>query len=200
MDEIVFRPKYERRYRWSAVGVAIMVVLGVPLSLSSGDPWLWAAFAVLAAMVLLVPFVYLREVRFGRHITLRRYFLPDLVYPYGDVRDVGLFGFRLRRRTVQWTLMENGADLARTVDGLVESGVISEDQLDGKLVSHEVSEGVSVIYGSVLGLAAAVAVVVFEWYPSSIPPRVFGGLIALVSLGVVYVAHRWWSRRRPPAV
>ena len=200
MDEIVFRPKYERRYRWSVLGVAIMVALGVPLSLSSGDPWLWGALAVLGLMVALVPFVYLREVRFGRHITLRRYLLPDLVYSYDDVRDIGLFGFRLGRRTVQWTLMENGAELANTVDELVESGVIPEDQLDGKLVSHEVSEGVSVIYGSVLGLAVAAAVVLFGWYPSSIPPRVFGGLIALVSLGVVYVAHRWWSRRRPPAV
>ena len=200
MDEIIFRPKYERKYRWSVVGVAVMVILGVPLSLSAGDPWLWGALMVVALMVLLVPFVYLREVRFGRRITLRRYLLPDAVYSYGDVRDVGMSGFRLRRRTVQWGTMENGAELARTVDGLVESGVISEEQFDGKLVQHEVSEGVAVIYGGALGLAVAVAVVLFEWYPASIPPRAFGGLIALICLGVVYFAHRWWSRRRPPAV
>ena len=192
MEEIVFKPKYHKKLRLSIVGLSLMLLIGLPLLLKDppDDVWVTVSFVGLAFMLLAMPFVLIREIRFGDRIQIYRYLLLKHDRPYQDVVDVGLTGFRLGRMHVTWSQLENGEQLAAIVDSLIDKGIIPVDQLRGDQVVEEVSAQYGAVIGGISGVVLAVGAVFLGLVPENMPAGVFGGAVAIGSFLVVYLLYR----------
>lgn len=97
-NEIIFKPRYSGRaafslYLWpiSAIGFVFFTVDAIRTANFYSEGLLALMFALAAFSP---PFVYFRAMRFGEEITVKRYFLPDLVIQYKDILSFQLFSLR----------------------------------------------------------------------------------------------------------
>jgi hypothetical protein len=66
-----------------------------------------------------MPMIIFREVRFGKAITLKRYFLPPRIIQYEDVTDFSLRGLVARHGGIPLANLQNRADFEKIIKRLV---------------------------------------------------------------------------------
>jgi hypothetical protein len=136
-DEIIFQPEYRRRL-WGSWMALSAIVLTLFFSASfTGEEWFDLRW-LLTLPLLALPLALTKEIRFGKHITIKRYLLPARTFAYDDVRSLSTLGLHLRhdsasksrRDGVAWVGMKNADELVRILRGLVDRGVIPSEQLE----------------------------------------------------------------------
>jgi hypothetical protein len=87
--EIIFKPKYNGSMRFAMILYPVWAGLFAyflyqAIVTRSYTPQGFLA-VIFGLMTISLPFRVFREIRFGEHITVKRYLLPDLVIEYKDI-------------------------------------------------------------------------------------------------------------------
>ena len=121
-EEIVFKPQYPMRIRLSVVlfpiGVIACIFFIFMAVARSILPNIIYAF-IFGFTVLSMPMIIFREARFGKVITLKRYFLPRRIIHYEDVVDLTLRGLVAKRGGIPLANVQNRADFEKIIKRLV---------------------------------------------------------------------------------
>ena len=122
-EEIVFKPKYSLRIRASVylypVGIAACIFF-VALAILSRSIFPYGIYAIIFAfLVLSMPMIIFREVRFGQAITLKRYFMPARIIQYEDVTAFSLRGLVARHGGISLANLQNRAEFEKIIKRMV---------------------------------------------------------------------------------
>lgn len=128
--ETTFKPRYSGRasfalYLWPISAIAFVFF--------AVDAFRSAAFyteGLLAIMFALAtfspPFTYFRAIRFGEEMTVKRYFLPDVVIQYQDIISFQYFSLRTANQRIALSNLtpKSFEELDQIVNQLVSKGKI----------------------------------------------------------------------------
>jgi hypothetical protein len=122
-QEIVFKPHYPLRIRMTVylypIGVLAFIFFSYMAIVSrSIIPYAIYAF-IFAFTIFSMAMILFREARFGEHITLKRYFLPNRIIRYEDVVDFNLRGLVARRGGIPLANVENRAEFEKIIKRLI---------------------------------------------------------------------------------
>lgn len=140
------------------------------------------------------------EIVFEEAIFLKRRLLKDKRIEYGEVTSIGIWRFASHRGGFRWSGLKNGPEFARILDELIESGQISEHQLDDRVTLGESAEIYAVIawltITATLGLLLWTGIIPTSWI-SEYPDWVIELVAPLTILGIAYLFFRfvWFGAR-----
>lgn len=122
-EEIVFKPSYPLRIRLSVYLYPIGVIacfFFVIMAIISRSAFPYIIYAIIFGFtVLSMPMIVFREVRFGKTIVLKRFFLPSRIIQYEDVTDFTLRGLMARHGGFPLANVQNRAEFERIIKSLV---------------------------------------------------------------------------------
>ncbi len=128
-EEIVFKPRYPLRIRLSVylypIGV-IACIFFIMMAFATRAIFPYAIYAIIFGFtVLSMPLVIFREVRFGKAILLKRYFMPARTIPYDDVTDFTLRGVVAKHGGIPLANLQNREEFEKIIKRLVAQHKIS---------------------------------------------------------------------------
>ncbi len=89
-------------------------------------------------MVLFIPFVFIKRIRFESHsFTIEKYTLPPKTIDYSEIIDIGNTVIRTKQGSIAIRGMENREELTGLLKKLMSEGKISAYQIENKLVGQE---------------------------------------------------------------
>ncbi len=121
--ETIFKPHYSGRasfalYLWpiSAIGFVFFTVDAI----RTGNYYAEGLMALIFALATFSPpFVYFRAIRFGEQMTVKRYFLPDMVIQYADIISFQYFSLRTAEKRI--SLSNLTPKSFEELDGIIQS-------------------------------------------------------------------------------
>lgn len=130
MDEIVFKPRYNRRAGltllfWPVSAVALVFFL-VDMLRSAAYYSEGLLVLIFALAAISPPFIYFRELRFGEELVVKRYLLPDVVIRYQDILSFQFFSLRSANARVALSGLQPKSfeELDQIIDRLIDAGRI----------------------------------------------------------------------------
>lgn len=128
--EIIFKPRYSGRaafslYLWpiSAIGFVFFTIDMI----RTGAFYTEGLLALMFAMATFSPlFMYFREIRFAEVITVKRYFLPDVIIRYDEIISFQYFSLRTATKRVSLSTLhpKSFEELDGIVNRLIDKGRI----------------------------------------------------------------------------
>lgn len=128
--EIIFKPRYSGRaafslYLWpvSAIGFVFFTIDMI----RTGAFYTEGLLALMFAMATFSPFfMYFREIRFAEAITVKRYFLPDVVIRYDEIISFQYFSLRTATKRVALSTLhpKSFEELDGIINRLIDKGKI----------------------------------------------------------------------------
>jgi len=197
----VFRPHILFQTRLAFVGCGAAGLFGVYIAVT--EPIEWALGLSLASFFGLCSTLWFflpHEIVFADAITLRRRLLNDKRIEYGDITSIGLGRFTSHKGSFRWSELKNGLEFSRILNELIESGVISEHQLDDRVNIEESAQLYAAIAWSVitgtLGLLLWIGLIPASWI-AGYPGWVIELATPLAILGIAYLFFRfvWFGAR-----
>ena len=135
------------------------------------------------------------EVVFGDAIIIRRRFQPDRRIEYGDITTIGVSRIAADSGRFGWAPFENGGEVDEMIGRLIQSGVISQSQLDDDAVDKDISAwfaaSVTQIIMSLLAILLSVGLISMNWI-DMFPPWLVVATLPVVVLLVAYLVIRRW--------
>jgi hypothetical protein len=121
--EIVFKPRYSWRIRAAVylfpAGVAACIFF-VVMAILARSIFPYGIYAIIFGfLVFSTPMIIFREVRFGKAIILKRYFLPTRIIPYEDVSGFTLRGLVGRHGGISLANLQNREEFEKIIKKLV---------------------------------------------------------------------------------
>jgi len=129
-NEIIFKPRYSGR---AAFSLYLWPISAIAFGFFAYDAIRTAAYyseGILALMFALAafgpPFMYFREIHFGEEITVKRYFLRDVVIQYKDIISFQYFSLRAANARISLNNLnpKSFEELDATVNKLIDAGKI----------------------------------------------------------------------------
>jgi hypothetical protein len=138
-DSTTFIPRYEFRQRFALIAAPFMLALAVWAAVSGGreEPMLYVAAAFFALAAVVIPFRFVRRIRFGSCIHVDRYLLPSIRIEYSEIQDIGVTTVKTRRANISMFGMRNASELLALLGDARTRGEISEGQIEGSLAARE---------------------------------------------------------------
>ena len=129
--DIVFKPHYNGRTAVTLVIWPISVIAFVFFAVDTVRTSSYYSEGLLALIFALAafgpPFIYFRQLRFGDALTVKRYFLPDVIIEYKDILSFQYFSLRSANARVSLNNLtpKSFEELDAIIDGLIASGKLS---------------------------------------------------------------------------
>lgn len=102
--ETIFKPRYSGR---SAFALYLWPISAIAFVFFTVDTFRSASFYAEGLMAIIFalatfspPFVYFRAIRFGEELTVKRWFLPDVVIQYNDITSFQYFSLRTAQKRI----------------------------------------------------------------------------------------------------
>ena len=125
--ETIYKPKYNGSMRFAMILYPVWVGLTLYFLYQwyvtrSFSPQGFLA-VIFAIMTFSLPFRVFREVRFGDRITVKRYFLPDLVIEYKDITSFDKMGLNASKKGISLYMLNHDSleEFERIVHNLMSA-------------------------------------------------------------------------------
>ena len=146
-EEKVFHPRYPLKIKLAWVGSLVFAATGLlvlvsdlPANLGSQESLTGIACVVFFGFCAASWFLRPKKIEFSSvAITIRRRLLPDKRINYAEITDVGIVRLKAENGGFAWGPMENGYELTKIVNELIEEGTIPEYALEGEAVIEDLS-------------------------------------------------------------
>ena len=125
--ETIYKPKYNGSMRFAMILYPVWVGLTLYFLYQwyvtrsfSPQGFLGIVFGI---MTFSLPFRVFREVRFGDRITVKRYFLPDLVIEYKDITSFDKMGLNASKKGISLYMLNHDSleEFERIVHNLISA-------------------------------------------------------------------------------
>jgi len=125
--ETIYKPKYNGSMRFSIILYPVWVALTVYfiyqwVVTGSYNPQGFLAI-IFGLMAISLPFRVFREVRFGDRITMKRYFLPDVIIEYKDITHFDKLSLSTPKKGISLYMInyKSFEELEKIVHGLMSA-------------------------------------------------------------------------------
>jgi hypothetical protein len=197
MLPIVFKPKYQRRVYLSLIVLPLLAVIAVIAIWIDNLRDLTVIFFAGGCVVLtvLVALRLIRQFRFdANEIVIERHLYPSQTISYAEVVDFGTTTVKTRKSNIPVGAFANAGQLGAIFKNLLEQGVISSHQIEGKLIPEERRSAAAM---AIAVLAAFVSYLLASWL--GIWPRlggIYDGLTPGVLVLILYCPTYWYLSLR----
>ena len=177
-----FKPEYSLIQKVGLFFSPLIVAIVVFAALAGGreQPLLYLGLLFPFAYIML-PFAIVRQIRFDEKFFVDRFIVPSLELDYTDIVDVGISGFKTKKRSFSLAGAKNADDFRGMLAYAMEKRNISQSQIKGKLAKQEVVAWKTVAFSQLAAIPITLALAFFV--PSLF--SVFGELTFVVVFAAV---------------
>jgi len=191
----IFKPRYPLRIRLLMLIPTTLffgMVCNVALSFIQFPTAFWLLALAFGLLTSLVPFFFLREIRFPDEMVVRRYFLPDRFFSYKELEQINSDSIQAGGQRIRMGQITNLDELKDMSQRWKAARILKESQHRiPKIESPYLQRGYGT-YASFWGLMFGVIVMLMDLPWLQFDPRlVLGGAFLLVYLVYIYILPRY---------
>lgn len=191
----IFKPRYTLRVRLVMLLPTVFffgMLCNVAFSIAHFPIIFWLLVLALGLFISLVPFFFIREIRFPDEMVVRRHFLPDRFFSYKEFEQINSDSIQTggqRIRTGKFTNLDELKDMSRHWKA---AKILKESQhTSPKTESLFLQRGYG-IYASFWGLMFGIIVMLMDLPWLLLNPRwVLGGTFLLVYFIYTYIVPKY---------
>ena len=139
MEQIVFKPKYEKKVFISIILMTLLGWLGLYFSFTSNNEdvklfWISLFFSLI---IIIFPFLFYKKIILGDNIVIERYFISKKVISYAEILDISFNSIITSQGKINLYPVANSGELIEILEKLEERGKFTKHQLAGELIIKE---------------------------------------------------------------
>jgi hypothetical protein len=191
----IFKPRYPLHIRLLMFLPTVLffgMLCNVALSFAQFPTVFWLLALVFGLVTSLIPFFFLREIRFPDEMVVRRYFLPDRFFNYKEFEGINSDSVQAGGQRIRMGQVTNLDELREMSQRWKAAKILKESQrATPKMESPYLQRGYGT-YASFWGLMFGVIVMLMDLPWLQFDPRwVLGGTFLLVYLTYIYILPRY---------
>jgi len=195
-DFPIFKPVYPLRVRlamWFPALLFFGMLCNVGFSLIRFPLVFWVLAIAVGMITSLVPFYFIREVRFPNEMVVRRHFLPDRFFSHHEFDQINADSIQAGGECIRIGTITNLDELKEMTQRWKANKLLKETKgVPSKAESPYLQRGYGG-YASFWGLMFGIIVMLMDLPWLSLDPRwVLGGTFLLVYLVYIYIIPRFF--------
>ena len=192
----IFKPRYPVRTRLAII-LPPVLFFGLMCNVAFSPVIYPTAFWLLALLIglftSLMPFFFIREVRFPNEMVIRRHFLPDLFFSYTEFEQINSDSIQAGGKRIRMGQITNHDELKELAQRWKASKILKESQQaksENKFLYPQRGYG---SYGSLWGLLFGVIIMLMAPPWISVDPRwLLAGTFLIVYLVYIYIVPKYF--------
>ena len=178
-----YEPDYGFGFRLMPIIFAFMsfAVIGGAVELGSRNP-IFYPLGLFSLIFLFLPFQIIKRVRFEDQMIVERFFIAPYKVSYTDITDVGIKGFKTRKRSFSLGTAKNAQDFHAILAYVMQNRNINKEQLEGELAQQELMTSRTLLISGLLAWPFSIVVnatVTVPW------PRELTSVFAFLPISLV---------------
>lgn len=191
----IFKPRYTLRVRLIMLLPTLLffgILCNVAFSIAPFPTVFWLLVFILGTFISLVPFFFIREIRFPDEMVVRRHFLPDLFFSYKDFEQINSDSIQAGGQSIRMGTFTNLDELKEMSRQWKAAKILKESKrISPKTETLFLQRGYGT-YAGFWGLMFGIIVMQMNLPWLQLDPRwVLGGTFLLVYLIYSYIVPKF---------
>ena len=194
-DFPIFKPRYPLRVRlfmWLPTIIFFGMLCNVALSFAKFPIAFWVLVLAIGLLISLMPFFFIREIRFPNEMVVRRHFLPDQFFTYKEFEQIDGEIIQAGGQRIRTGRLDNLDELREMSQRWKAAKILKESQRAKPNVESPYLQRGYGAYASFWGLMFGIIVMLMLPPQLGLDPRwVMGGTFLLVYLAYIYIVPKY---------